>query len=256
MKYAFTESRNNLRIPKLGIYDLREEAEHLFQFMKSASTHEALWSRAVVLEDEKFSRFRLLPISKIHENNPNTILKLMELRNSNIHLWPGASLATFESTKKWVKELVLENHQRILFWVIDDHETIHGHIGVWIKEDGIFEIDNVIKDSSSESKGLFSNALITTCKWLHDYTGLSNVFLRVLNTNLHAINFYKENKFVEAGQQELKDKHENSSDICSFWVIMKLQMSLYHDVPKVILTAGPSIGPFEVSLVSDAVRTG
>jgi perosamine synthetase len=256
VRYAFTESKVNLRVPKLGIYDLREEAEHLFQFMKSASTNEALWSRALILEDEEFSKFRLIPISKIHENNPNTILKLMELRNSNIHLWLGASIVTLESTKKWLKELVLENHQRILFWVIDEHETIHGHIGVWIKEDGIFEIDNVIKDSSSAVKGLFSNALITVCKWLHDYTGLSNVFLRVLSTNSHAINFYKKNKFVEAGQQELKDKNQNSSDISSFWVVMKLELNLYYDVPKVILTAGPSIGPFEVSLVSDAVRTG
>lgn len=128
VRYTFTESRNSLRIPKLGIYDLREEAEHLFQFMKTASTHESLWSRAIELDDEKFSKFRLLLISKIHENNSNTILRLMELRNSNIHLWPRDSLATFESTKKWLKELVLENRQRILFWVIDEHETIHGHV--------------------------------------------------------------------------------------------------------------------------------
>jgi perosamine synthetase len=107
-----------------------------------------------------------------------------------------------------------------------------------------------------EVKGLFSNALITVCKWLHDYTGLSNVFLRVLNTNLHAINFYKENKFIEVGQQELKVKNKNASDVSSFWLVMKLDLNLYYDVPKVILTTGPSIGPFEVSIVSDAVRTG
>jgi len=256
MLFPLLESKDNLRTPKLGIFDSTEEAQHLFAFLKSANSLDTLWSRVITLQSEGFMDYRLVPVSSIHKENTELILNFMKLRNDNINLFIGSSEATLDSTSNWLRKDVLENKNRILFIVLDKHHKIHGHLGIWIRENNNFEIDNVIKSKESNINGLFSCALETICKWVNEYTGVSKISLRVLDTNSHAINFYKKNKFTEVGRQELSQKLINTVIPKEQWVVMSLNIEDYYSVPELILTAGPSIGPFETSLVSDAVRTG
>lgn len=256
MLFPLLESKDNLRTPKLGIFDSTEEAHHLFAFIKAANSLDALWSRVIPFQNESFTDYRLVPVCNIHKENTDLISNLMKLRNDNISLFLGSSEATLDSTSNWLCKDVLENKDRILFIVVDKHQKIHGHIGIWIRENNIFEIDNVIKSKGSTEKGLFGFALETVCKWINEYTGISKISLRVLDTNTHAINFYKKNKFIEIGKQEVNHKLINETPSKVQWLVMSLNIEDYYSVPDLILTAGPSIGPFETSLVSDAVRTG
>jgi perosamine synthetase len=256
VKFTSSEPKELLHQPRLGSYDPKEEARHLFKFMKAPKNSEALWTRAVPFQDHSFEDYHLVPISRMHLNNPLIISKLIEFRNSNIKLWPGAKLVDENSTLTWLEELVLKNDDRILFLVQDSHQVIHGHIGIWLRDNTIFEIDNVIKDYKCNIKGLFSEALRTLCKWANEFIGESEFYLRVLNTNEHAIKFYERNRFIVHAQQQINGDQLNDVDSQVNWVVMKLSIDEYFEVPKDILTAGPSIGPFEISLVTDAVRNG
>ena len=144
MLFPLLESKNNLRTPKLGMFDSTEEAHHLFAFLKSANSLDTLWSRVIPLQSESFADYRLVPVTNMHKENAELILNLMKLRNDNINLFIGSSEATLDSTSNWLCKDVLENKNRILFIVLDKHQKIHGHLGIWIRENNNFEIDNVI----------------------------------------------------------------------------------------------------------------
>jgi hypothetical protein len=209
MNFQLLEDKSLLRTPKLGIYNRVEEAHHLFNFMKSASALDSLWSRAIPFQSEVHADFRLLPVSKLNLNDIILVEYLAKLRNENIELFLKSDIATIESTNKWISNLVLENKDRILFLVIDKYGVKHGHLGIWIREGSVFEIDNVIKDSDSKVPGLFSSALITVCKWMNEYVGISELSLRVLSTNQKAIKFYEKNKF-EFSKALNHDRHQSN----------------------------------------------
>ena len=250
MKFPILEDKSLLRTPKIGQFNPVEEAHHLFKFVKSTDALDGLYARSIPLQSEALVDFRLIPISKIHKDDAHLFTQLTTWRNYNIDLFPGSSPTDEESTGKWLNQLVIENQDRILFLVVDKHGRNHGHLGVWIRDGDRFEIDNVIKAKTSSVKGLFTSAVITLCNWIEEYTGSKSISLRVLSTNNHAIKFYSKIGFEEVSQIPVS---KESSEV---WIEMKVSLTDLHDVPELILTAGPSIGPFETSLVGDALRTG
>ena len=265
MKFHAIESLQNLRVPSLGVFDSKEEARHLFRFMKIADSQEAIWSRSIVFPKGPFENYRLVPVSFIHETDSDVINELIIWRNLNIRLYSSQKLATFESTQKWLKTLLEENEDRILFFVVNSHGKRLGHLGLWLRENEKFEIDNVIKSPSCEVKGLFSEAVKTLGRWASEFIGIEHVQLRVLETNLRAITFYERigfslihrqplNKIVRNEEITLVESNDEVSDTA--WLTMSVSLENFQDTDEYVLTAGPSIGAFEVGLVSEAVRMG
>lgn len=256
MKFNCAESLELLPKPQIGIYDSKIEARRMFKFMKSANSPDQLWSRSIPFQGKDFDGYYLAPISLIHLGNTEIMSKLMELRNFNIELWPDTGLVSLASTSIWLENLVLRNEDRILFLVFDSNLEIQGHLGIWLRDGEIFEIDNVIKDQTCETKGIFSYALRTLCLWFYEFIGECNIQLRVLDKNKHAINFYKKNEFLIIGKKPFFNNESQSINLDLNWIVMQLNIEAYTQIPEKILTAGPSIGPIEISLVSDAVRNG
>jgi len=171
---------------------------------------------------------------------------------NNERLFPNSSPPTHESTKKWLMDFVLLNEDRILFSVLSKNGVWCGHLGIWIREGEIFELDNVIKAESCNTKGLFSEATKLLGRWMSEFSGIRYLSLRVLNTNLKALDFYSKLSFIEVSQTPV-DSDKSSKD---FWVKMNVDLELWGDTDEHVLTAGPSMGPFEVAMVSDATKTG
>jgi perosamine synthetase len=263
--FPLLENKKFRRTPTLGIFSPVEEAQHLFRFIKSPETLEALWNRSVAFQVPQFMDFRLLPIGEVHKDDEHLIELLALWRNDYYHLYPSQSEITNESTHAWLRNAVLDNKDRVLFLVIDKYGNYHGHLGLWIRDQNRFEIDNVLKARSSRVKGLFSAAVKTLGNWANEYTGVERLTLRVLKSNEHAVDFYKaldlqvEEEIAikwtkSLGKLELIAADEQ--DATDAWLVMSIQLEKWNSIPELILTAGPSMGPFEVSLVSDAVKTG
>jgi perosamine synthetase len=265
VKYVELESRSNLRVPELGVFNPHEEARHLFNFMKASNSQEALWSRAVAFPKGRFEECRLIPVSEVNLEDSESIDYLMKLRNENFSLFSPQRLSTVESTTSWLNSLVKKNPNRILFFVVDKYGKKMGHLGIWLRENGLFEIDNVIKDSTCTTKGIFREAIFAIANWADEFIGIEEITLRVLASNQHAVEFYEKLGFSETGRQlvnlfkkasgnELVETEGPESD--DAWISMKVDLKNFQVADEYVLTAGPSIGAFEVSLVSEAVRTG
>ncbi len=250
MKFTPTENANELKISPIGAFASNKELRKFFKFVKSSESLPSVWTRACEVQDPVFSEYSLLPICKLHLDDPDTISYLMQLRNTYIDLFLGSELATYESTKNWLKNMVIENEDRILFLVVDKHGKRHGHLGLWLREDTNLEVDNVIKDPVSIEKGLFGAALKTITSWAWEYLGSSELSLRVLTSNVKAVEFYKSNGF------SLLDTKPVENFPSETWSVMKVEADAFIGKPEKILTAGPSIGPYEIALVSDAVKIG
>ena len=82
---------------------------------------------------------------------------------------------------------------RILFLVVTNNGEVIGHIGFnsCINDELLFEIDNVVRGDESKERGIFSQAIVALMEWARKTLYVNGFFLRVMDDNDHAINFYK-----------------------------------------------------------------
>jgi len=264
VRFTINENPKSLVVPEIGKFDWSEGAIQLFRFLKDASTNEALWARAIPFQQQEFSDFRLVPVARYFIDNPAAVSELAQWRNQTFAVQMPHNHTDEGRTVSWLKKLVQETPTRILFFVTDKHSQRLGHLGLWIKEDGRVELDNVIKAPSTFTKGLFTAATETLGLWAYEFLGISKLHLRVLQSNAGAIAFYERLGFSVDSIQHLTlvttaDKTELiPSDVPSdnAWVHMSVELEDFTSVDDHVLTAGPSIGPFEVALVTEAVKSG
>lgn len=255
------ENLSSIPLPHLGIFSLEQECRRLLPFMKAAKNLESLYSRGVLLDPDDcgpFSGFRLIPLSEIHAHNSDVIGNLANWRvSARFHGDDGIS---FEGTKHWLRVGVLDKDDRLLFLVVDREGTMHGHLGLWLRDSETLELDNVIKNPSSDKKGVMTAAARAVGRWASEFLGATRLSLRVASDNPHAIKFYSELGYRETGRLPFmsKDSGEPAAmeDHLVHWIVMAANSESWFTPREKILTAGPSIGPMEQALVADAVRSG
>jgi perosamine synthetase len=266
MDFRINELSNIPVTDVLGSYKTKEQLHKVFKFYKRSISEQQLMSNIIELQGDIGSEFSLIPLSKLHLQNSSIIRQLCDLRNNFISIYPNSVDATYESTKNWLSDLVLENDSRILFLVVGVSGEIHGHLGLWLRDEDNLELDNVLKSPTSTVKGLFSYSVIALEQWINEIINASFLNLRVLESNKHAIKFYEKLDYVEISREamlwitnedgskvlvEPKNGQSNES-----WISMKKNLESLNVTENVIPTAGPSITAFEIAFVNDAVRTG
>lgn len=117
---------------------------------------------------------------------------------------------TFGGTKKWTKGLI-ENPTRILFFIESKEKKsrLIGHIGLFTFNfrSNSCEIDNVVRGDKENLKGVMSFALKSLINWSAKKLKPKHLYLRVLDDNKRAIDFYRRNGFKDLYKIPLK-KHE------------------------------------------------
>ena len=247
-----SENIEELFRPKLGSFDFRSEARALFRFLKGSETPFQISASAI---DFKLgtSTFYLIPLSIAHRSNKETIARLAELRISAG--FPGDGDITVESTEKWLTTSLLGIDEKVLFLVCDAVGVTLGHVGVWLRPSGCFEIDNVIKATECGVKGLFTTATKALGNWLNTNLLVEEVFVRVDETLSHAISFYRDLGFRDLDNEEEYDCAPPLIAMSASTLGWSEEF-LEPSSSGLVLTAGPSIGPYEKRLVGDAVDGG
>lgn len=215
--------------------------------------------------DLKGKNFSLVPFSKFDLSSHNSLQLLASWREKNIFAYPTRSLITTEGTAKWVESAVLKNENRLLFWIIDASLARVGHIGILSRpEKNVFEIDNVLRGIPNENPGLMGAALCTLETIMEGEFSIEEIHLRVLESNLHAYNFYLAHGYSEILREDLEWEHTSSGSRLvsgnvkddTFITMRKNFLQSMNFIPSPVLTAGPSISVLENSYVADAVRNG
>ncbi len=235
-----------------------------FRFLKSAENIRDAYLRAIPIGQRGF----LVPVCKTHLEDLELIKNLTAWRNTNVDVYPTQFTATEESTKAWMLDRLIAIDDRILFLVCDTKGKIQGHIGFngCHNSELLFEIDNVVKGDDQSEKGLFSDAMVALMEWARKVINVDGFFLRVMDKNQHAIDFYKKNEFIEQKRLPLTKVVQGGSvnyvdtkpgEVPERHFIQMIWKPVREYVGKsLILTAGPSISSKEAVFAFDAASNG
>lgn len=240
-----------------------------FAFLKRITDVETLYSCGIRMPVTKGV---LLPVCDLHRDDHQLIELLAKWREENSFAYPTRFPVTVEGTAKWLHEKLLDVEDRILFLIYDRHGHLAGHLGYanCFNEEGLMEIDNVVRGRKDAQKGLMGDAMNTVMEWARTTLWPSGFFLRVLESNRHAIEFYERLEWRPAGRTPLCETREGDSVSLSeidrdsdekpadFFVRMET-VGATPPQPigeEMILTAGPSISCRESSYAYDAAKYG
>lgn len=156
----------------------------------------------------------LIPVN----NTDEVVFKIGSWREKFFDAFPSKFYVTYNGTKNWLKDQVLENNDRFLF-LIKDEDNILGHLGFFRfnKEKNSCEIDNVVKGTSGY-KGLMTHALMSVIGFAFEDLMLSSLTLRVFDDNKRAKSLYKRCGFKE---KQLIPLIKNKNGIYHDWVEIK-----------------------------------
>jgi perosamine synthetase len=234
------------------------------EFLQDATSLRDLLARSYSFKvgDKDFS---LIPFSSLDTEGDSQSATLAIWREKHIYAYPSRSLITVEGTKNWLSKAVINNPHRMLFWVADSSMTRIGHIGlVYDNENSCLEIDNVLRGVADIASGLMELALLKIENIAEEEFSVDEIFLRVLESNHHAVNFYLRNGYSQdsieeltwEGEEENKNLRPGLPKHDAFIRMSKRLQSQNGVIPDLILTAGPSISPVEIAYVNDAVASG
>jgi perosamine synthetase len=212
----------------------------------------------------------LIPLSTIHLENDEIINNLWSWREIHSYAYPSRSNTTLESTRNWIKKAIIENPDRILFLIYDENQKFVGHAGFAdaANENCEIEFDNILRGDQESRKGLMFDVMTTLETWARSVLFPNSFYLRVLESNKHAVQFYNRIGFVESYKYGLvKETLENGyrliqsneshseNQIVDNFIVMKPAIKK-NIGDKMILTAGPSIGTREKVFALDAATNG
>ena len=170
--------------------------------LKAIERFDELMVRSIRLNDNKGY---LVCVSELHSND-KVIIELFAKWRVGATTFHSKFNVTFESTKRWLRNLLLDVPDRILFLVLNCQGYPVGHMGFAnvINEECSMEIDNVIRGELNQDAGLMSVAMTALVNWAHDNFSPQRIYLRTLDNNDRAICFYTKLGFKITGKQPLR----------------------------------------------------
>jgi len=144
--------------------------------------------------------FYLNPIRYDYDRKlPNCVKFIAMCRESTPYISLSDFKVTYEGTKRWIDNQIVNNKDRILFLIMDSYGKYLGHIGLnhfdWIKK--CVELDLVVRYEKNCYPGLMQAAVEAMIKWAKEELGIEEFELMVFGENEHAINFYEKCGFVK-----------------------------------------------------------
>lgn len=233
-----------------------------FSFAKAAKNLSELWQRNIELP----SGGCLVPLSYLHLEDEQLVVKLGSWRKAASFAYPTRFPVTDEGTHRWMKDSVLDKEDRLLFLIHDEVGRLVGHVGFanGYNDKGLLELDNILRGESFARRGIISESVIALQNWGRKVIFAEAFYLRVLDSNSHAVTFYKKLGYVEENRDYLKMIVEEGVEKLIPANKQEATDSFVRMIPgkdttagnSLILTAGPSIGFREQVYTGDAVRNG
>ena len=132
---------------------------------------------------------------------------LSDWRRKTPNAWASVFDVTHEGTEEWLEKYVLGNEKRIIFVIQDLDNHYIGQIGLaeFDYSEKSAEVDAVVRGRKDILPGVMSAALKTLVEWGKRELKLERFFLYVFDDNVHAIEFYKKNNFIEKNRIALNE---------------------------------------------------
>jgi perosamine synthetase len=210
----------------------------------------------------------LLPVCDLHLEDEGLIAELTRWRNENVFAYPSQFVATPVSTNAWLRDRLLGAPERMLFLAVNRFGRVVGHMGFAgaLNDECTLEMDNIVRGVKDGDPGIMAGGMQALLDWAEEKLGPREIYLRVFESNGHAIAFYEKLGFVRDRLLPLT-KHVDGPSVSyrptaadekpdTHFVRMVYQPRRECTGEKMILTAGPSISARESSYALDAARHG
>jgi RimJ/RimL family protein N-acetyltransferase len=132
--------------------------------------------------------------------------QMTDVRDLNKEMYFSRFPPSLNSLTRYLIDGPIENPNQILFMIVDQVGTLHGHIGLKLDRHGNVNVDNVLRISGN-SPGAMRMALQKILTWGNETLGISEYSLQVISTNERAIAFYKELGFFLHQRISLRIEH-------------------------------------------------
>ena len=194
-------------MPEESVRRYRQEIVKQFAEWKSLDNYADVIAHSLRLSDQQGY---LAPVCELHAEDQLTIDLLTAIR-ANVTTFPSQFEVTPERTRKWLRALLLDVPDRILFFVLNWAGHIVGHAGFTHcdNDEGRMEVDNVVRANAGIEPGLMSVAIQRLCNWAEKTFVPREIYLRVLEDNTHAVRFYERLGFRGYERQPLRRVESN-----------------------------------------------
>ncbi len=168
--------------------DYKKNIRGLFASLKRIDNTDDLIHHSISLKD---GMGFLVCLSEVYAEDDIMIELLAKWRREAIEMHNRFEV-TFEGTRRWFRELVLDVPDRILFLVLGKNSKRIGHMGLVATFNGEYalEFDLVIRGVSGISPGIMTFAAEALFNWASQEIKPSDIYVGTLESNVHAIQFY------------------------------------------------------------------
>jgi RimJ/RimL family protein N-acetyltransferase len=155
---------------------------------------------------------RLEPLSWADAAKLETAPVLAKWRETANPFFPSQFPVTLEGTQRWLVKGVLENADRILFWVMTPQGKPVGHVGLYRFdfEKNSTEVDNIVRGEEGVLPGVMQTAIDAMLGWTFGALGIQTTTLRVTSDNVRAIRLYQRLGYTEIARVPLKREDEGA----------------------------------------------
>lgn len=145
-------------------------------------------------------------ITEAGVSNKELIKNLTEWRGRQMKWFLFQFRATQKGTKKWLKDLVIDAPDRILFMVESLKGEQIGHMGLnrFNFDSMECEVDNVIRGNNNLLPGIMTKGLGKIIDWAFSDLGVKTLYIRTFEDNEHTVKFYERLGFKKLKVNPLK----------------------------------------------------
>jgi|688.fasta_scaffold398290_1 ribosomal protein S18 acetylase RimI-like enzyme len=167
-----------------------------------------------------FKNYFMTPCLSCDCNNKKLLNFFLRLRRKYSHTFINDKNISLKSTKTWYKKNLINIKNKILFVIKNNYGENVGHLGFNNYKNNSIEIDNVIIDPLNSKKNLSRSCLYELIKFGKKKLKVKYFYLKVVNTNYKAINFYFKNNFYISNIVKIKSIN-NKKNKKNYYYLMK-----------------------------------
>ncbi|HVS35496.1 MAG TPA: GNAT family protein [Gemmataceae bacterium] len=181
-------------------------------FFKQAARPEELRERFIPIAGPEGAV--LAPLCEMHAGDPTIIAALARWREENAWVYPTQFRITLEGTADWLRRLILDAPDRILFLIQDADGTPIGHVGFAhaLQQAGEIKLENAVRGDPGRLPGIMTPAVRTALEWAQRTLGVRRFNGPVFSDNMRIRHFLAGLGFREVGLIPLR-RHEEGDRV-------------------------------------------
>lgn len=186
--------------------------------MKALSFNEAQSMRIDIKNPSGMCVGSLVPVGRWILSHEEIIKEISKWRQQAMRMFLTQFDSTFDRTYRYLKELSIEQDDRLFFLLYDASGCFVGHIGLANINAGNVELDNLMRGVSGGDPRLVFYAELALLNWGFKQLGILTSDVRVISKNWIVISLHEEVGYVVSDKFPLKkmeNDNETLHEICS-----------------------------------------